>query len=433
MGGVGEIVSLVGGTIGIFVVVVALTRYLTRREEQTKLDKVTQELAKAAEKLETVEKQRDQLRHDIALAGQAGSAILSVKMVLDAKLQELMRKFSASGGSIYAPAYGPDGEANGLYFVCIESQPFNPHTEQLKKKIIPMQSLAGRCFNDGLSFVDANTAAQKDHFSEADGIANYRPATTLNIALQHQDRTVGVLQLLRREGEEGFTDSDRERVIAVSDEIAMQLSSLIKNADYVKVLGLGDDTQGSNGSVIIFDLTLSSILFKEFSPGMALKLLNEYFESLCEVAFDGGAVLDNYMGDGALLRFNVAKPQPDHELAAVKTAIAMARAFEELQIYWKKLKPVLDRLHFRAGISSGRLYWGNLGHSQSQRLTVIGQPISVAAALCSEADRRKSIILASQETYLAVKDHIAGLPCDLDKLGKARDFTKAVYEIPAVR
>lgn len=428
---VGEIISLVGGAIGILVVVVGFTRYLTQREEQRKLDKATEEHKKTAEKLEASERQRDQLRQDIALAGQAGSAVLHIKTLLDEKLQELMLANGATGGSIYAPAYTPEGKVSGLYFVCIE--PFNPQTEQLKKKIVPLRSVAGRCFKDGESYVVSNTAQQKDHFREADRISDYRPATTLNVALRHQERTVGVLQLLSRAGEQGFTESDLKRVTPLCEPIAEQLYDLIKNADFVKVLNLGDDAQGSNGSVIIFDLTSSSLLFREFSPGMALKLMNEYFESLCNVAFAGGAVLDNYMGDGALLRFNVAKPQPDHELAAVKAAIDMARAFEDLQSYWKELSPELDKLHFRAGISSGPLLWGNLGHSQFQRLTIIGHPISVAAALCSEGTRTRSVILVSEETYSVVKDQIAGVPCDLSELGKAEHFTNAVYEIPALR
>lgn len=431
MSGVGEIISLVGGALGILAVVVALTRHFTQREEQRKLDKANDEHRKTTEKLEAAEKQGVQLRQDIALAGQAGSAVLFIKTALDEKLQELMRATGASGGSIYAPARAPDGKVSGLHFVCIE--PFNPQTEQLKKKIVPLRSIAGRCFKTGESYVVSNAAKQKDHFKEADKISDYRPATTLNVALKHKGETIGVLQLLSRAGEQGFSESDLNRVTPSSDPIAEQLYGLIKNADFVKLLNLGDDAQGSNGSVIIFDLTSSTLLFQEFSPSMALKLLNEYFEALCEVAFEGGAVLDNYMGDGGLLRFNVARPQPDHELAAVKASLEMARAFEELQRYWTQLSPELDKLHFRAGIASGPLLWGNLGHSQFQRLTIIGHPISVAAALCSEGDRTKSVILMSEETHDAVKDQVVCVPQDLATLGKAELFTKAVFEVQSLR
>jgi class 3 adenylate cyclase len=342
-----------------------------------------------------------------------------------------MRANRASGGSIYAPALGTDGEVKGLVFVCIE--PLNDQTRQLRKKIIPLKSLAGRCLKAGESVVVSNAAQQKDHFKEAERISDYRPSTTLNIALKHEGRTVGVLQLLSREGEKGFTEQDLRRVAPLCDPIAELLDKLIANSDFVKVLNLADDAEGSDGSVIIFDLTRSSMLFQEFSPSFALKLMNEYFESLCDVAFAAGAVLDNYMGDGALLRFNVARPQPDHELAAVKAALAMTSAFDELQSYWMDLSPVLGDLHYRAGVSSGPLLRGNLGHSQFQRLTILGHPISVAAALCSEGDRDRSVILVSEETHRAVKGQVISVSRDLSQLGKVNLFTRSVYEIQGLR
>lgn len=429
--GVGEIISLVGGATGILVVVAGLARYLTQREEQRKLDKANEEQKKTAEKLEAAERQRDQLRQDIALAGEAGNAVLSIKIALDSKLGQLMRATGASGGSIYAPARAADGKVTGLYFVCIE--PFGPQTEQLKKKIVPLSSIAGRCFKDGESYIQSQSAQQEEHYREAEKISDYHPAMILNVALKGRGETIGVLQLLTRVGEKGFTQADLNRVTPDCEKIAEQLQHLIENSDFVKVLNLGDDAQGSNGSVIIFDLTRSTLLFEEFSPGMALKLMNEYFEALCDVAFDAGAVLDNYMGDGALLRFNVAKPNPDHQLDAIKAAVAMNGAFRELKDYWKKLSPALDKLHYRAGISSGKLVWGSLGHSQFQRLTIVGHPISVAAALCSEADRKQSVILISEETHDAVRDKVVAVPQDLSKLGKAKDFTNSVFKIEGLR
>lgn len=431
MSSLGEIISLIAGTVGLLGVVVGLTRFLTQRDNQGKLDKAAEEHRKTSEKLEAAERQRDQLRSDIALAGEAGNAVLSIKIALDRKLEELMRATGASGGSIYAPARAADGKVTGLYFVSIE--PFGPQTEQLKKKIVPLSSIAGRCFREGLPNLQKNSAQQTEHYKKAEEISDYRPATTLNMPLCHEGETIGVLQLLNREGEKGLTEGDLKAVAKRCEEVAGQLYDLVKNSDFVKVLNLGDDAQGSNGSVIIFDLTRSTLLFEEFSAGMALKLMNEYFEALCDVAFDAGAVLDNYMGDGALLRFNVARPQADHELAAVKAAIAMDRAFEELQDYWKKLSPELDKLHFRAGISTGKLVWGNLGHSQFQRLTIVGHPISVAAALCSEAGRDRSVILISEETYGAVKDKVVAIPQDLSGLGKVKDFTNSVFRVEGLR
>jgi len=432
MDGIGSTISLAGGLLAILGVLVALTRYLTQLQEHGKVEKAVAESRETASRLEAAERERDQLRGHLTMADKVGEEILRRKLDLDTSLGKLMTKTGASAGSIYVPVENPSGdEVHGLAFLCIE--PFSPDNQQLRRTIVPMHSIAGRCFEDGKSFVDTDTPRQENHFKEAERISNYQPGTTLNVALKSGGATVGVLQLLSREGEAPLTDADLRSVQRDSPRIAAQIEDLAKNIDLNKVLDLGHDAEGTEGSVIFFDLSGSSLLFEQFSASFALNLMNEYFETVCEAAFRAGATLDNYMGDGALLRFNISKPEPEHELAAVKAALEMKSAFSEVSRKWTRLRPGLANLHNRVGISSGTLFHGNLGHSQFQRLTIVGYPIAVAAALCNLADRKRSVILASEETYEAVKDHVVGVEVEVTLPKKVKRFTAKGFEISGMR
>lgn len=424
-------VGIVTGVLAVLTTVVAVTRHWTKVQDQAERDKIAAENRDLVRKVAELESRRDQLLEQISVAGRAGSAALHQKSELDSRLQSLMGATGASGGSVYIPVRSPRGEVHGLAFLCIE--PFSPQTQVLKSKIIPLKSLAGRCFITGDSFVVVNASQNPDHFQPATEIAKYRPSTTLNIALRGGGEVVGVLQLLSREGEDGFGDDDVGRVSALIAPIAEGVAAIAQSPDYLKTLGLGDDTKPVDGSVVYFDLSGSALLFQELSSSFALQLLNEYFERVCEAAFRAGATLDTYMGDGALIRFNVPRPQPEHELAAVKAALDMNRAFQEMKDYWVAISPQLVAVQHRAGIATGPLLRANLGHSQVQSLTVIGYPVSVAAALCEAADRDRTVTLVSHETYEAVKDQVIARELDRGRLGKAGRFTDAAWEIVGLR
>jgi class 3 adenylate cyclase len=424
-------IGVISGLLGILGVVVALTRHLTKLQEQVEREKIASENRVLETKIQGLESRQAQLLDQIDVAGRAGNAALSQKSALDQQLQALMKLTGASGGSIYVPVRSPRGDVHGLAFLCIE--PFSTQTQLLKSKIIPLKSLAGRCFTDGRSFAIVNAANNPDHFKAGEDLSGYRPATTLNLAIRRDDVVVGVLQLLSREGEQGFGEADVARVETLLGNLPDLVVEIARTPDYLRVLGLGEESAAATGSVVYFDLSRSSLLFQELSSTFALQLLNEYFERMCEAGFRLGATLDNYMGDGALMRFNVPRPTADHEFAAISAAVEMNRAFAELKDYWVAISPQLQGVHHRAGVSTGPLLRANLGHSQVQSLTVIGYPISVAAALCETAPRDRNVILIGGETYDAVKDRVIAAPIEQGRLGKAGAFTNAAYEVSGLR
>jgi class 3 adenylate cyclase len=422
-----KIIALVIGVIGIISTIVAVTRYLTKIQEQAERNKIAKENQDLAAALKDVESRRDQLLDQLALAGRAGNAALSRKAVLDERMQALMRTMGASGASLYVPVRNTRGEVQGLAFLCIE--PFSRQTQQLKSRIIPLRSLAGSAFVRAAREVTVNPSQNPEHLESAQRIADYKPSTMLNVTLSWNGESVGLIQLLRKDGEPAFETADIARVAAQWDPIVEQVGEIAKNPEYLAALGLSGKADGAVGTVLYFDLSNSSVLFKELSADLALQTLNEYFEAMCAAAFAQGATIDNYMGDGGLLRFNLPLPRANHEFAAVTAALDMRIAFTRLRNEWIGLHARLSMLHHRVGVATGSLIQANLGHPQAQRPTLLGYPISVAAALCNVAPREGLPIIIDEETYRAVKGQVAIRPFSLVDHPKASGLVRTAYEI----
>jgi class 3 adenylate cyclase len=426
-----DLFGLIGAILGVAGALVAVTRYLTLAQEKLQRDAIERDKRELATKLVEAEAQRDQLNEQLKLAARKGSAGLSRKLALDDLLRAAMKAMGASGASLYVPVFGPRDQVNGLAFLCIE--PFTSHTRQLRSKIIPLRSLAGSAFLSGISSIVPNVATDTKHFKAAEAIANYKPSKMLNFALRHRDTTVGVLQLMSQGDEAGFEESDIERLQAMAPPIVEQLMSLTDSGEHMPLLGLNDDITDPVATVLFFDISGSTTLLRELSPKFAIQLINEYFEEMCDIAIRNGAAIDNYTGDGALLRFNLPRKQADHELAAITTAMEMTRAFERIRDYWITISPSLALVQNRIGIATGPLVQANLGHSQFQRLTVLGYPISVAATLCDAGPRDRSVVLISDEVWQAVKNRVVATAQTPEPGSKLALLLQRYHEVTALR
>lgn len=442
-----ELLSVIVGLPALLGAVVAATRHVAKTEAETKAreaeakaraeakveqDSLEAENRSLTERVASLEALRAQLTEQIVVGGRAGRAALHMKADVDGRLRSLMDTLGATGGSIYVPVRSRRGQVQGLAFLSLE--PFRVETQQLRTRLIPMKSLAGRCYETGESFVSSNASTDPDHYKPAETLAAYRPATMLNLALKDAGgQAAGVLQLLSREGEGAFSDADLARAGALLGDLPGQVAEVARAPDVLQILGLGVEATPGDGTVLYFDLSRSSLLFEELSPGFAMQLLNEYFETLCDVALKAGATLENYMGDGALLGFNIPRTLAQHEVAACGVALAMNHAFAELKTGWIALNPRLASLHHRAGISTGPLVRAAHGHSQAQKLTLLGYPIAVASALCNAASRDEEAVIISAETWAGLDGRGVGEQLPAARLGKAAAFTQGAWTLSSVR
>ncbi|MGB3797037.1 MAG: GAF domain-containing protein [Alteraurantiacibacter sp.] len=419
IGIIASLIAIIGG-------LVALTRYFASLEAKSKATESALAFSSLERKLEAAEARNEHLAETIELAGKSGQAAIGMKRQMDELLNRTMASCNASGGSIYVPIEKGD-VVQGLSFLTIE--PFNRQNRLLKSKIIPMRSMAGRCYQSGEAILISQVDQSTERFKSAENITDYHPASSINYPLSHRGEMIGVLQLLRQEGEISFSKADFDLVKAHEVEISSIVDEL---RQFPEIQGAMRETgvrEGIDASILFFDISSSSTLFREFSTGFALQLLNEFFEETCEIGFQHGGALDNYMGDGALMRFAPPRIAVDHELRAAEAAISMLKAFPTVRHYWCELNPSLAKVQFRAGIASGPLLEGVVGHSLVRSLGIAGLPITVASALCNAIPRDRSAVYVDPAMAQRLGNSAKLREIAVDKEGKLGVNTEKAFEL----
>jgi adenylate cyclase len=140
------------------------------------------------------------------------------------------------------------------------------------------------------------------------------------------------------------------------------------------------------------------------SPRDVVAVLNTYYESMTELAFDLEGTVDNIMGDEIFVTFNVLDDHPDHPQRAAHLALNMLRALEGLNQRWLAQGTLQEPLRIGVGINSGEALVGNLGSSVRTQYTCLGQTINLASRLQALNKELGTSILTTRE----VAERLAG-------------------------
>jgi adenylate cyclase len=134
------------------------------------------------------------------------------------------------------------------------------------------------------------------------------------------------------------------------------------------------------------------------------------------VSFLSG-VIYRMLGDGLLVMFGMPEVLPDHSLSAVRAAVRMAQAAQELQSIW----PLRDEapLGMGMGIHCGEMVDAIVGRGRRVDYAIIGDPANTAARIeshCKVAVQmprppggdvpESTTILISRTLFENVKDHV---------------------------
>jgi adenylate cyclase len=147
---------------------------------------------------------------------------------------------------------------------------------------------------------------------------------------------------------------------------------------------LGGETR--EVSVLFIDLRGSTALAEKLAPDRVVAMLNDLFTTVVGAVEAEGGWANKFEGDGALCIFGAPIPQPDHAEHALRAARRLSANLEGL----RRRHPDLDA---GIGVGSGTVVAGNVGSAQRYEYTVIGDPVNVAARLCSLAKRAPGRVL----------------------------------------
>ena len=70
-----------------------------------------------------------------------------------------------------------------------------------------------------------------------------------------------------------------------------------------------------------------------------------------------------------------------------------------------------------------------MGHPQFQSLTVVGEPVILAANLCSSAPRDRNVILTTRDTVHNLEDQLTIKPLPQTLVKKIKGQQTVVYEL----
>ncbi|MGN6183232.1 MAG: protein kinase domain-containing protein [Thermoanaerobaculia bacterium] len=154
-------------------------------------------------------------------------------------------------------------------------------------------------------------------------------------------------------------------------------------------------------------------------------ILNRYYLQIGDAVLANGGHIDRYQAGGMVALFGVNGEDAQTKCTnAVRAALRMQKRMELFNAYLHEhfgLKFTLD-----IGIHYGRMIVGHIGHPEHARLTAVGEPANIAAALANLAQFHDAGILATEELINVVETDVATGSVSHETIN-AREFT--TYEI----
>lgn len=205
--------------------------------------------------------------------------------------------------------------------------------------------------------------------------------------------TMGAMlgQFVRRQ------ETEDERVRA---ERTRAMLSRYLSPEMTKALTTGDFQERfvEHASVLILDIRgFTERIFAQ-EPRSLLNELNAFFEEAVQCVFEQAGIVDKLLGDGLLAHFGVLPNEPPAPARrAVDTALALV---EKTRCFNAERHPCTP-FTIGIGIATGPLHVGNVGGKDFFDLTVIGQPVNLAARLQAESKLLGCNIVADAPTFAA--------------------------------
>ena len=150
-------------------------------------------------------------------------------------------------------------------------------------------------------------------------------------------------------------------------------------------------------------------------PEEVLGVLRQYHTAAGELVIANDGTVEHFAGDGMMAFFNDPVAIPEHELAAVRTALALER-FASLATNWRKRGYDLG---LGIGIATGYSTLGRIGFEGRYDYGAVGNVVILASRLSDAAVPGE--ILVSQRTHATIDDRVRSEPVpDLQLKGLSR-------------
>jgi class 3 adenylate cyclase len=162
-------------------------------------------------------------------------------------------------------------------------------------------------------------------------------------------------------------------------------------------------------------------------PEELFEVLRPYHEMIGDLLPVHGGTLEHFAGDGIMLFFNDPLALDDHELEAVRLAIAAQERFEDLARTWRKRG---TELGLGIGIEAGYATLGRIGFEGRYDYAALGSVANLPSRLSARATAGQTLI--GPRLFAAVEGTVDTVHVgDLDLKGFSRPI--ATYEVRGLR
>ena len=166
-------------------------------------------------------------------------------------------------------------------------------------------------------------------------------------------------------------------------------------------------------TIVFCDVTGSTELGEQLDPESMRKVMALYFDAMRKALERHGGSVEKFIGDAVMAVFGIPQLHEDDALRAVRAAVDMRAALEDLNHELERDHAV--RLACRIGVNTGEVL---VGAESSDFGRITGDAVNTAARL--EAAAEPDQILIGDETHRLVRDAVVAEPVEqLTLKGKA--------------
>lgn len=160
-------------------------------------------------------------------------------------------------------------------------------------------------------------------------------------------------------------------------------------------------------TAVFCDLRGFTAFAETAEPEELLGVLREYHGAIGRRVVEFEGTLEHFAGDGVHIFFNDPILQADHQLRAVKMALALRDDVADLAAGWRRRGYDLG---FGVGISAGHATAGRIGYEGRYDYAAIGNAVIMAARLSGQAGNGQ--ILLSQRAYADLENVVVVEPVE---------------------
>jgi adenylate cyclase len=163
------------------------------------------------------------------------------------------------------------------------------------------------------------------------------------------------------------------------------------------------------------------------APEDLFEVLRAYHETLGELIPVYGGTLEHFAGDGVMVFFNDPVAVEEHELQAIRLALATQERIGELATVWRKRGV---QLALGIGIEAGYATLGRIGFEGRYDYGALGPVTNLSSRLSTRAEAGQTLI--GQRVFAAVEDAVDAAPVgELELKGFGRPIP--AYEVRALQ